>query len=40
MRDEMATVAHSESIAYEWLGGADHPKFRELLEIVKRSPVS
>jgi nicotinamidase-related amidase len=31
-----ATVAHSESIAYEWLESAAHPRFREALEIVKR----
>lgn len=30
-----AQLAHSESIAYEWMKGADHPKFREALAIVK-----
>lgn len=40
MRTLGATVAHSESIAYEWLQGADHPKFRQLLEIVKSAPTS
>ena len=30
-----AAVAHTESIVYEWMGGADHPKFREVLELVK-----
>jgi nicotinamidase-related amidase len=28
-------IAHTESIAYEWMGGADHPKFKEVLEVVK-----
>ena len=36
MRAYGATVAHTESIAYEWLGGADHPQFREMLQIVKQ----
>lgn len=39
MRSAGATVAHSESIAYEWLGSADHPKFKELLGIVKAMPA-
>lgn len=26
---------HTEAIAYEWLGTADHPKFRDALAIVK-----
>lgn len=30
-----AAVAHSESVAYEWMGAADHPLFREMLAIVK-----
>jgi nicotinamidase-related amidase len=38
MRADGATVAHSESIAYEWLGSADHPRFREALELVKAFP--
>lgn len=32
-------LTHSESIAYEWLRSADHPRFREALEIVKAHPV-
>lgn len=36
MEQDAAAIAHSESVAYEWLGTADHPKFKELLEIVKR----
>lgn len=30
-----AAIVHTESIAYEWMHGADHPKFREALEVVK-----
>lgn len=30
-----ATVAHSESLVYEWLKSADHPNFREALKLVK-----
>jgi nicotinamidase-related amidase len=37
MRHAGVAVAHTESIAYEWMGGADHPKFREALLIVKAS---
>jgi isochorismate hydrolase len=29
------TMAHSESVVYEWLGTADHPRFREVLAVVK-----
>jgi nicotinamidase-related amidase len=36
MRAYGVTVAHTESVAYEWLGGADHPRFREMLQIVKQ----
>jgi nicotinamidase-related amidase len=35
LRHAGVDVAHSESIAYEWLQRADHPKFREALPIVK-----
>jgi len=31
-----AVLAHTESIAYEWLKSADHPKFKEALQIVKK----
>ena len=37
MRDYGATVAHSESLVYEWMGSAEHPAFREILKIVKDS---
>lgn len=36
LRDAGATIAHSESIAYEWTGTADHPRFREVLKLVKQ----
>lgn len=36
MRQAGAVIAHSESIAYEWMVAADHPRFREALSIVKR----
>ncbi len=35
LRHAGVDVAHTESVAYEWLGTADHPRFREALEIVK-----
>jgi len=33
------TLAFSESIAYEWLKSADHPKFRDVLALVKKYPT-
>lgn len=30
-------VTHSESIVYEWLESAEHPKFREILQLVKQA---
>ena len=35
LRHAGATVAHSESIAYEWMGTAEHPLFRDALKFVK-----
>lgn len=35
LRQAGITIAHSESIVYEWLGTASHSKFREVLQIVK-----
>lgn len=35
LRHGGADVAHSESVAYEWLVRADHPRFRDALQIVK-----
>jgi isochorismate hydrolase len=36
MRDAGAVIAHTESIAYEWLGEAGSPEFKAALEIIKR----
>jgi nicotinamidase-related amidase len=38
IRDAGAVPAHTESVAYDWLGSAEHPKFREALSIVKQHP--
>ena len=35
MRDEGILPIHSEAVAYEWLGSAAHPTFREALALVK-----
>jgi nicotinamidase-related amidase len=35
MSDAGVFIAHSESAAYEWMRTAEHPKFREALELVK-----
>lgn len=35
MRDAGVVPAHTESVAYEWIGSADHAAFREFLTIVK-----
>lgn len=37
MRDSGAVASHTETLVYEWMGSAEHPKFREVLEIVKAS---
>jgi nicotinamidase-related amidase len=37
IRDAGAVPAHSEAVAYEWLGTAENPKFRQALELVKKS---
>ena len=36
LRDAGVTIAHTESIAYEWTGTADHPKVRDVLKLVKQ----
>lgn len=36
IRDAGVVPAHTEAVAYEWLGSASHPKFREALAVVKR----
>jgi len=39
IRDAGAMPAHTESVAYEWMGSSEHPKFRTVLDIVKRHPL-
>ncbi|WP_158409175.1 isochorismatase family protein [Fimbriimonas ginsengisoli] len=38
IRDAGVVPAHTEAVAYEWLGTAEHPRFREALSIVKQHP--
>lgn len=35
MRHAGASVVHSESLVYEWMQGAEHPAFRDVLKVVK-----
>jgi len=35
LRDSGVLPIHTESVAYEWMGAADHPVFREALKVVK-----
>jgi len=35
MRDSGVLPVHSEAVAYEWMGTAEHPSFREALKLVK-----
>ena len=36
IRDAGVVPAHSESVAYEWMGTADHASFKPFLQIVKQ----
>ena len=36
MRDAGVVPVHTEAVAYEWMGTADHFVFRQVLELVKR----
>lgn len=36
MRDAGVVVTHTESVVYEWLRTAQHPQFRDVLQVVKR----
>jgi len=36
LRDLGVTLAHSEAVVYEWMQSANHPKFKDVLAIVKR----
>ena len=38
IRDAGVVPAHTESVAYEWLGTADIPEFKAALAIVKQHP--
>lgn len=35
MRGQGVALSHTESIVYEWMGDSTHPKFREVLQLVK-----
>lgn len=37
MRDEGVRPIHTEAVVYEWLGSANHPKFRDVVALVKNS---
>jgi nicotinamidase-related amidase len=37
IRDSGAIPSHTETLAYEWLGTADHIRFREALAVVKNA---
>lgn len=39
-RDFGAEISHTESVVYEWMSTAAHPKFRDVLSVVKRFPAS
>jgi len=36
IRDAGVVPAHTEAVAYDWLGTAEHPRFRDALAIVKQ----
>jgi hypothetical protein len=38
VRDSGVMPAHTEAVAYDWLGTAEHSDFREALAIVKAHP--
>jgi nicotinamidase-related amidase len=40
MRDAGIVPAHTESVAYEWMGTADHSAFKQFLTIVKEQANS
>lgn len=37
IRDAGAVIAHTESMAYEWMATAERPEFRDVLKLVKES---
>lgn len=38
IRDAGCVPAHTEAVAYEWLETAEHPRFKDALQIVKAHP--
>ena len=39
LRDLGVELVHSESLVYEWLDTAEHPRFKEVLGLVKAFPI-
>lgn len=39
IRDAGAAPIHTEAVVYEWLESADHPRFRDVLQLVKQNSV-
>lgn len=37
MRDSGVMPSHSDTLVYEWLGTAEHPKFKDVLKLVKEA---
>ena len=37
MRDSGVLPSHTDTLVYEWLGSAEHPKFKEVLKLVKEA---
>ncbi len=40
LRDAGAWLCHSESVVYEWMETAEHPRFRDILQVVKSHSAS
>jgi len=39
MRDEGCRVVTSEMVAFEWAQRGDHPRFRDMLRLIKQAPL-
>lgn len=37
MRDSGVMPSHTDTLVYEWLGSAEHPKFKDVLKLVKEA---
>lgn len=37
MRDSGVMPSHSDTLVYEWLGSAEHPRFKDVLKLVKEA---